>query len=86
MEEDVSQTKAWLYVTIDAITVRDQPSDRMWNRIWGVWRDNMVNPDGRGWNALKCHWKGVQAQVCKFHMVSTKCWRSPPSGNQLPDI
>ncbi|RZC81810.1 hypothetical protein C5167_044375 [Papaver somniferum] len=42
MEEDVALTKAWLYVTQDAITGRDQPSDRMWNRIWGVWRDNMV--------------------------------------------
>lgn len=86
MEEDVALTKAWLYVTQDAITGRDQPSDRMWNRIWGVWRDNMVNPDGRGWNALKCHWKGIQTQVCKFHGIYEMLERHPPSGNKLQDI
>ncbi|KAI3990607.1 hypothetical protein MKX01_022907 [Papaver californicum] len=55
--EDITPTKAYLYVSVDSIVGKDQTSERMRSRILAAWRENMGTYDEtRKANGLSCRW------------------------------
>ncbi|KAL6573545.1 hypothetical protein OROHE_002004 [Orobanche hederae] len=95
--EDIALTRAFLYVSVDAIIGKEQANHTMWDRILVVWKDNILADDKtrgkiptydltRGGNSLQCHWKVIQAAVNKFHGLYESLERAPQSGASILDM
>ncbi|KAK0578267.1 hypothetical protein LWI29_007707 [Acer saccharum] len=85
--EDVSLTKAWLYVSVDSDIGNNQKNSAMWNRILQTWRDNMgAYDETRTTNSLGCRWGKILAAVNKFHALHERLERTPQSGTTPEDM
>jgi hypothetical protein len=62
-EEDLMLVSAYLNVSKDPITGRDQKEGTFWERVWKYFNKNRKFKSDRNWSSLKHRWLAIQKET-----------------------